>query len=106
MQIIDILGTKYELSTATQREDSRLVGSAGYCDGSAKKIVLASDLDDGSIDVTDDLKSAQDKITRHEVIHAYFHESGLDGYAENELIVDWIALQFPKILKTFEQLGV
>ena len=38
-----------------------------------------------------------------------FAESGLRNntdYAENEELVDWIAIQFPKIAKVFEKLGI
>jgi hypothetical protein len=49
---------------------------------------------------------------RHEIIHCFLHESGVwgsssgaDSWAMNEEMVDWIAMQFPKILKVFKQLG-
>ena len=44
------------------------------------------------------------KVKRHEIIHAYFHESGLKTYAENEELVDWMAWQFPKLLATFKEI--
>lgn len=47
---------------------------------------------------------------RHEIIHAFLAESGLWGSSEpakawamNEEMIDWIALQFPKILKAFKE---
>jgi hypothetical protein len=47
------------------------------------------------------------------VIHAYLSESGLnsssngvDCWARNEEMVDWFAIQMPKIVKTFGELGV
>lgn len=50
---------------------------------------------------------------RHEIIHAFLNESGLKDNFEHahrmgheETMVDWIALQFPKILKAYQQLGV
>lgn len=53
------------------------------------------------------------KSLRHEIIHAFLFESGLSsntGYcigawAEHEEMVDWFAIQFPKILKVFEEVG-
>lgn len=44
------------------------------------------------------------QVIRHEIVHAFLHESGLDSntnWARNEEIVDWIAIQFPKLEKTF-----
>lgn len=51
------------------------------------------------------------RILRHEIIHAFFNESGLQddssnidcGWAVNEEMVDWIAIQFPKMVKAFEE---
>lgn len=44
------------------------------------------------------------KVARHEIVHAFFSESGLDtNYSEDELLVDWIALQFPKMLKVMKE---
>ena len=46
----------------------------------------------------------------HEIIHCYLEESGLGdnsgvynyGWAVNEEMVDWFAIQWPKIAKTRE----
>ena len=46
------------------------------------------------------------KVLRHEIIHAFMHESGLgenSTYARDEELVDWIAFQFSKMLKAFEE---
>lgn len=48
---------------------------------------------------------------RHEITHAFFFESGLqesslqycNGWAENEEMVDWVAVQFPKMLQVFKE---
>ena len=37
------------------------------------------------------------KTVRHELFHAIFHEAGLDCYAEDEVLVDALAILFPKI---------
>ena len=50
---------------------------------------------------------------RHEIVHAFFNESGLkessngceSGWAKNEEMVDWIALQLPKIYKACESVN-
>lgn len=87
----------------------------GYCDGELKLIVLA-DLDDKErfcfdSELQKDI-SAKETL-RHEIVHAFFNESGLCGnslqysgaWSQNEELVDWIALQFPKLLKAFEEVG-
>ena len=46
-------------------------------------------------------------VIRHELIHAFLFESGLDAasWAMNEEMVDWFALQAPKLMKAFEEAG-
>lgn len=41
------------------------------------------------------------EVIRHEIIHAFFHESGLYQYGDDELLVTWLAIQFPKMLDAF-----
>ena len=48
------------------------------------------------------------QILRHEIVHAHLHESGLhdnsiDGWAVNEEMVDWIAIQLPKMVTAMEE---
>lgn len=42
---------------------------------------------------------------RHELIHAMFFESGLYSYSNDELLVDWIASQFPKMAELFNSMN-
>lgn len=58
----------------------------------------------------EDLQTHTKKVMRHEIIHAFLYESGLwvnSGNVENwgcsEEITDWIAIQFPKMLKAFQK---
>ena len=42
---------------------------------------------------------------RHEIIHAFLCESGLaenSDWATNEELVDWIAIQAPKLIKAWK----
>jgi hypothetical protein len=76
--------------------------------------IVVADLNtiDGWANESDEVKRKQIKATlRHEIIHAFLHESGLSGssvtdvpWAVNEEMVDWFAIQFPKMIKVFEQL--
>lgn len=56
------------------------------------------------------MEHCKKQVLRHEIVHAFLYESGLDGstwkthgWAVNEEMVDWIAIQFPKILKAFQE---
>ena len=103
---IKILGTEYEIVQKDRSEDPLLEEREGYCDNSVKKIVICNiKKERGS---KEDLKTVKRKILRHEIIHAFFFESGLDVNSEwgsDETLVDWIALQFPKMEKVFKAAG-
>lgn len=104
---VNILGTEYDVLVRSVEEDPKLEHCIGYCDQYSKKIVL-SDMAGAEKDVMaiENMEELKKKVLRHEIIHAFFGESGLRScseYAEDEELVDWIAIQFPKILKAFEQ---
>lgn len=63
-------------------------------------------------DPVEDLERTKRKTLRHEIIHAYLAESGIqysyyrDAYnGHDETYVDWFAIQAPKIYKTFMETG-
>lgn len=66
-------------------------------------------------DMSDKEREAYRKRTlRHELIHAFLNESGLSenasvpadcGWAKHEEMIDWIAIQFPKMVKAFKEAG-
>ena len=109
---INILGTDYSFEFAPDDVVATEMGGelgqyGGFCDGYQKKIVIADcDQLKDSATVKEILKA---ESVRHEIIHAFLNESGLRGnceWSQNEELVDWIALQFPKIAKVFDRLGV
>lgn len=108
-QDVNILGTTYEIIYCNEEEDASIRGCSGYFDMSVKQIGLADDIlieSDGSFK---DLKCYHDKVLRHEIIHAFFYESGLfnnSDYAVNEELVDWIAIQMPKLVKAMQDCEV
>lgn len=107
---INILGTEYTIEFHTIKEDSKLETADGYMDFSVKKIVISIiEPDESSVE---DLKTYAQKVLRHEIIHAYFYESGVwdmsgssEAWAKDETITDWFAIQSPKMLKTFQEAG-
>lgn len=102
---IDVLGVEYSIEFSNEQADSMLKDCDGYCDESVKKIVV-NDYSTGC-----ELKNPEAIVKlniRHEIIHTFFFESGLGAdwehpkFGQEETVVDWIARQFPKLLKAFE----
>ena len=91
---IDVMGTKYTVYTNVPKDDKRLEDSDGYIMPEFKYIVLDKN----------NVPKHQEHVLRHELVHAFLHESGLDveSWATNEEIVDWIALQTFKMNKTIK----
>ena len=112
---VDILGTQYLIEV---RDNDRVFNknkAFGYCNTSAKKIIirdLVSKKEDA--DGKRDSLIFMKKTVRHEIVHAFMQESGLgyntrllnEAWATNEEMVDWFALQGPKIMKVWNDIGV
>jgi len=108
---IDVLGTNYKIEYRKREDDKNLEQCDGYMDSSIKVIVV----EEKEWEAMDklDLKQYRKKVTRHEIVHAFLYESGLDGssmstngaWATNEEMVDWFAIQSPKMFKAFEEAG-
>lgn len=94
--IVDILGTEYTVTRNTSAIEG--MGADGICQAYNRKIIYR-DLKDflEDIDSISAKKVRRDEVIRHEVIHAFFAESGLSRYGDDEVLVDWIAKQMPKI---------
>lgn len=108
-RLVNILGTDYTIQVGSVDDNPKLENAIGLCELYSKKIVL-SDLAEAEKDVmaVDDMEEFKKKVLRHEIIHAFFGESGLRScseYVEDEELVDWIAIQFPKMLKAFNEVG-
>lgn len=106
---IDILGTEYTVVFEAQAENMP-EDSDGCMDNSTKTIMLAKL--EGGRGIIKDLDTYRKKVLRHEIIHAFLYESGLwnnsgnvVSWATSEEITDWIAIQFPKMQKVFEEVG-
>jgi hypothetical protein len=108
---VEILGVEYTIYERDRHKDKQLDDKDGYCDDSVKEIVTARL--EREVDSKKDLNAVRQKILRHEIVHAFLCESGLgsnsnpvDGaWAHNEEMVDWIALQGPKIYEAWQEAG-
>lgn len=108
---INVLGTEIQIEFRKEDDDPKLKSCVGYFDGSADKIVVKI-LEPDAMSM-ENLDGYQKEILRHEILHAFLHESGLDAcsgpaenWSTNEEMVDWFAIQSPKIFKVFQELGV
>lgn len=102
---INVLGTDYAVKVIDPSQDDKLHGKRdGYTDTSIKVCVI-DNMQDESPDNKANLQEYMKGVIRHELIHAFLFESGLDAvsWAPNEEMIDWIAIQFPKLLKAFEE---
>lgn len=103
---IDILGTEYSVEIVKEKDDPKLKSVNGYTELYSKKIIVENVEPDNN--TVERLDLHRQKVLRHEIVHAFLFESGLDAnsdWARNEEIVDWIALQFPKLLNAMRKAG-
>ena len=107
---VNILGTEYKVLFREEKDKPKLKHCDGYIDHSIKDIVVGIfEKDEMSVD---DLESYSKKVLRHEIVHGFLYESGLwnnsgnvEVWGQSEEITDWIAIQFPKMLKAFNEVG-
>ena len=115
---VNILGTEYRIEIHKVSEDSYLEKNelAGYC-GEEEKLIVVADMSEEKYFAGMDEKAQETyrkKTLRHEIMHAFLNESGLSdssnrfdsAWAKNEEMVDWFAIQSPKIFKVFVELGI
>ena len=98
---VNILGAEWRIYSATEEEEPRLENKNGFTDWTAKLICMERKPqgDIGS------METYMNKVIRHELIHAFMDESGFQDcfehhdYGQEETVVDWFAIQMPKIMK-------
>ena len=111
---VNILGTDYQILVKKYDEDEAFERRSidGYCNSLTKEIVVC-DLNSKECwkyEPQCAINTAHKEILRHEIIHAFFSESGLQdsalaydgGWAKNEEMVDWIALQGLKLYEAWK----
>ena len=102
---VDILGTTYKIKRKNLNDEE----VDGWFDGTSKTVFIRKD----NYNNVGNFEYLMKKQLRHEIIHAFLYESGLDcnfehlqQFGHEETMVDWIAIQFPKIYKTYEELNI
>lgn len=106
---VNILGAVYTIKYNVP-EEQMPEDSDGVMDYSIKTIKIAKLVQEK--DTVVDLQKYRNQVVRHEILHAFLYESGLwnnsnefESWALNEKMVDWFAIQFPKIFNAFKEVG-
>lgn len=101
---VNVLGTDYAVKVDSDYLKENNLD--GICKPYDKEIVIREDADFLCSDDKAETKELRKKeVIRHELIHAFFDESGLDDYSNNEQLVSWLASQFPKLLQAFKDVN-
>lgn len=111
---VNVLGTEYKIIVKKYDEDVfKEKQIDGYCNGFTKEIAVCdlTTKEDWKIESKETITECQKQILRHEIVHAFLNESGLqanahnndNSWAYNEEMVDWIALQGLKIYNAWKQ---
>ena len=100
-KVVNILGQPWRVKICSEKVESRLKSLSGFTDHTSHFIgIIDPDEKESNID---DPVALVKEIMRHEIVHAFMYESGLGDswehkdYGHDETLVDWIALQFPKM---------
>lgn len=114
---VNILGTPYTVVVKKYSEDEVFdrCSFAGYCDPHTHSIVLCDmhTYKGWEHEAEETVSVCHKSNLRHEIVHAFFNESGLQddcysidkSWAKNEEMVDWFAIQGPKIYAAWQAAG-
>lgn len=111
-QTVDILGTKWTMIYDSTKDKEVYKTHNGWCDDSKKECHVG--IRPYSENHQEDIGEFYKRIARHEIIHAFAYESGVVSsqelnngkWAKNESMIDWLAIQSPKIFKVFKELQI
>lgn len=102
---INVLGTEYTIFEEEFKDNE----FDGYCDYTAREIHIRND----NVNNVGNFENLMKKQLRHEIVHAFLSESGLQAnfehhnqFGHDETLVDWFAIQYPKMSKVFIELGI
>ena len=107
--VINVLGTPYNVYYGVMPSDDHYLDNCdGYFDKTVKRLVVVGKIPENELADWEDYRK---QCMRHEIVHAFMHESGIDanckfdvaGESHPEHLVAWIAIQFPKMYKAFQE---
>ena len=112
---VDVLGVKYTIKKVCDGQDEYMtkMNFGGYCDSDNKEIVVLDlmSVPEWKTEGAKRIELREKETLRHELIHAFLEESGLQwsafayekSWAKNEEMVDWFAIQGEKIYKAWKE---
>ena len=105
---VNVLGAEYKICVIAREENPKFQNCDAYVDFTTKEIFIEKFIPDANS--VKDLECYAKKVLRHEIVHAALYESGMDccsssaeAWAINEEMIDWIAIQSPKLFKMFKE---
>jgi len=107
---VDVLGSAYDLFLTTDKEEPRFdkLNCDGFCDSISRRIYVNCNVNDAALS---DPRLYIFHTIKHELVHAFLYESGLSTdfehahrFGHEETMVDWIAIQMPKIISCYRNL--
>lgn len=117
-QTVYILGERYRIRFRDYSADPLFAEREidGYHDSIDKLIVVGNinTFPSWQNESAEYCRKAEKQILRHEIIHAFLTQSGLENsavhfdgaWSKNEEMIDFFALQMPKIVRVFEELEI
>lgn len=108
---VSILGTDYTVVMLELKDDAYLEDKHGYIYYSDRKIIIKNLYKECPDDPHYATERYIKECVRHEIFHAFLKESGLcgcslqysSGWAKNEEMIDWLAIQAPKIFEVMRK---
>lgn len=104
---LNILGQEYNVKRMSEKEYPKLelLEANGLFEAYSKEIIINSEINKNTCKEYANIEKFENKVLRHEIIHAFFHESGLNEYCVDERLVDFLAFQLPKMTKVINEIN-
>lgn len=114
---VNILGTEYNVTVKKYNDDEffKEKNADGYCIADTHEIVICDlcTFPEWEKESEQAREATQKHTLRHEIVHAFLNESGLQdsagqydtAWSKNEEMVDWFAIQGPKIYAAWQEAG-
>lgn len=116
---VKILGSEWTIEVCKEEDDDYLAHEKnldGYCAMNLKLIVVRDFGADPNYNYQNNnwIENGFKEVLRHEIMHAFYDESGLSSgsfvyggpWAKNEEMIDWLAIQTPKIFAVLQELDL
>lgn len=109
---VNILGATWSVHFENVESNPRYEKHNGWCDNSTKQCHIG--FRPKNLMSPENPYEFYNSIARHEIIHAFLYESGIvnaaiirtNKWCKDEMMIDWMAAQMPKIYEVFKQLNI